>query len=159
MIFREVLGLVDFVDASLNTTQCTRADHSHAILLSFVELFELLRAPHTGFGISLQLGNHSVFFHRHVLLHLRPRDGEVELFLEIDNHATEVLANEVIEELGTGVAVWNVVFGKDLVGEIGTRLESEFFREDEGVVTVEEDFGDLEGCIGKLRSKDRRRLR
>lgn len=67
------------------------------------------------------------------------------------------MADEVIEELGTGVAVWDVVFGEDLVGEIGTGLEGEFFRKDEGVVTVEEDFGDLEGCNGKLRFNDRGR--
>lgn len=77
------------------------------------------------------------------MLHLRAGDGEVELLLEVDDHAAEVLADEVIEELGTGVAIGNVVFGEDLVGEVGTSFEGELFREDEGIVTVKEDFSDL----------------
>ena len=145
VVFREVLGLVDFVDAGLDTAERTRADDGHAVLLGFVQLVKLLGAPHAGFGVSLQLGNHSVFFHGHILLHLRTGDREVELFLEVHNHTAEVLADEVIEELGTGVAVWNVVFGEDLVGEVGTSFEGELFREDEGVVAVEEDLSDLEG--------------
>ena len=147
MVFGEILGLVDFVDAGLDTAQSTRADHSHAVLLGFVQLVELLAAPHAGFGIPLQLVNHPVFFHRHVFLHLRAGDGEVELFLEVHDHAAEVLADEVIEEFGAGVAVWDIEFGEDLVGEVGTSFEGELFGEDEGVVTVEEDFGDLEGYV------------
>lgn len=67
------------------------------------------------------------------------------------------MADEVIEELGASVAVWDIIFGEDLVGKIGTSLEGEFFREDEGIVTVEEDFGDLEGCTGEQRCNDRGR--
>lgn len=81
------------------------------------------------------------------MLQLWAGDGEVELLLEVDDHAAEVLADEVIEELGTGVAVGDVIFGEDLVGEVGTGFEGELFREDEGIVTVEEDFSDLEGCM------------
>lgn len=61
------------------------------------------------------------------MLHLRAGDGEVEFLLEVDDHAAEVLANEVIEELGTGVAVGDVVFGEDLIGEVGTSFEGELF--------------------------------
>jgi hypothetical protein len=32
---------------------------------------------------------------------------------------------------------------KDLIGNLGAGLEGEFFREDEGVVTIEEDVCDL----------------
>ena len=85
------------------------------------------------------------------MLHLRAGDAEVELFLQVHYHAAEVLADEVIEELGAGVAVWDVIFGEDLIGEVGTSFEGEFFREDEGVVAVEEDFGDLKRQIGQTR--------
>lgn len=70
-------------------------------------------------------------------------DGEVEVFLQGDDHAAEVLADEVVEQLGAGVAFLDFVFGEDLVGEVGAGFEGEFFAEDEGVVAVEEDFGNL----------------
>ena len=89
------------------------------------------------------------------MLHLGARDAEVEFLLEVDDHAAKVLADEVIEELGTGVAVWNVVLGEDLVGKVGTSFECELFREDEGIVTVEEDFSDLEGYVGQIRFNGR----
>lgn len=53
------------------------------------------------------------------------------------------MADEVGKEFGAGVALGDVVFGEDLVGEVGAGFEGEFFGEDEGVVAVEEDFGDL----------------
>ena len=151
MVLGEVLGLVDFLDAGHDTTQRTRADHGEPVLLVFVQLVELFAAAHAGLGIPLQFGNHSILFHGYVLLHLRAGDGEVELFLQVHDHAAEVLADEVIEELRAGVAVWDVIFGEDLVGEVGTGFEGEFFREDEGIVAVEEDFGDLKRQIDQPR--------
>ena len=127
VVFGEILGLVDFIDASLDTTECTGADDREAVLLLLVQLVELLGAAHTGFGILLQFGNHSVLLHGHVFFHLRARDGEVKLFLQVHDHAAEVLADEVIEELGAGVAVWDVVFGEDLVGEVGAGFKGELF--------------------------------
>ena len=144
MVFREVLGLVDLFDAGYNTTQRTGADDGEAVLFGLVQLVELLAAADTGLGIPLQFGNHPILFHGYVLLQLRAGDAKVVLFLEVHDHAAEILAHEVIEELGAGVAVWDVIFGKDLVGEVGTGFKGKLFREDEGVVTVEEDLGDLE---------------
>ena len=53
------------------------------------------------------------------------------------------MADEVFEKLGPGVALVNAVFGEDLIGKVGAGFEGEFFGEDEGVVTVEEDMCDL----------------
>jgi hypothetical protein len=53
------------------------------------------------------------------------------------------LADKVREELGAGVALVNLVFSKNLVGEVGAGFEGELFRQDEGVVTVEEEFSNL----------------
>ena len=63
--------------------------------------------------------------------------------MEGDDHAAEVLAHEVGEELGTGVALVDVVFGEDFVGEVGAGFEGELFGEDERVVAVEEELGYL----------------
>lgn len=84
------------------------------------------------------------------------RDLEVEFLLQRYHHAAEVLSHEIGEELGPRVALVDVEFGEDLVGEVGAGFEGEFFRQDEGVVAVEEDFGDLEipgvreGTLGKI---------
>lgn len=71
------------------------------------------------------------------------RDLEVELLLQGDHHAAEVLPHEVGEQFGTGVALVDVEFGEDLIGEVGAGFEGEFLGENEGVVAVEKDFGDL----------------
>jgi len=63
--------------------------------------------------------------------------------LQAFEHAAEVLADEVFEELRAGVAVGETFFFEDLVGQIGAGLEGEGFGEDEGVVAVEEDVFDL----------------
>ena len=143
MVFGEVLGLVDFFDAGHDAAERAGADDGEAVLLVFVQLVEFLGAADAGLGVPLQLGNHPVLFHGDVLLHFRAGDAEVEFLLQVHDHAAEVLADEVVEEFGAGVAVWVVVFGEDLVGEVGAGFEGEFFGEDEGVVAVEEDFGDL----------------
>ena len=127
MVFGEVLGLVDLVDAGLDPTEGTRADDGHAVLLGLVQLLELLGAADARLRVPLQLGNHPVLFHGDVLLQFRAGDAEVEFLLQVHDHAAEVLADEVIEKFGAGVAVWNVVFGEDLVGEIGTGLKGELF--------------------------------
>lgn len=53
------------------------------------------------------------------------------------------MADKVGEEFGAGVALFDVVFCEDFVGEVGAGFEGEFFGEDEGVVAVEEEVGYL----------------
>jgi hypothetical protein len=45
--------------------------------------------------------------------------------------------------LGTGVAIGDVAGGENLICELGASFEGEGFREDEGVVAIEEEGGDL----------------
>lgn len=78
------------------------------------------------------------------------RDGEVVLLLEATHHATEVLTDEVLEELRTGVTLLGVgELLEDLVREFSASLEGELLGQDEGVVTVEQDLLDdwhVDGC-------------
>ena len=53
------------------------------------------------------------------------------------------MANEVGEQLGARVTLVNVVFGKNLIGEVGTGFKCEFLGEDKGVIAVEEEVGYL----------------
>ena len=73
-----------------------------------------------------------------VLRHL-----EVVLLLEGHHHPTEVLTDEVDNELVASVAVSDVVLSKDLIGEIRACFERKLFGEDQGVVTVEQEVFDL----------------
>jgi hypothetical protein len=60
------------------------------------------------------------------------------------------LADELGEELGPGVAVGDGAGGEDFVSELGAGFEGEGFREDEGVVAVEEEGCYLGGVVSSL---------
>jgi len=70
---------------------------------------------------------------------------EVVLVAQREQHAAEVLADEFGHQGGAGIVGLDVVFGEDGVGELGAGREGEGFGEDEGVVAVEEEGGDLRG--------------
>jgi len=53
------------------------------------------------------------------------------------------LADEGGEQLWASEAVRYTLGFEDLIGEFRAGLEGERFREDEGIITVEEDFFDL----------------
>ena len=127
VVFGEVFGLVDFFDAGHDAAERAGADDGEPVLLVLVQLVEFFGAADAGLGVLLQFGNYPVLFHGYVLLQFRAGDGEVEFLLQVHDHAAEVLADEVVEEFGTGVAVWDVIFGEDLVGEVGAGFEGEFF--------------------------------
>jgi len=128
MVRWEVFGLVDFVDGCLDSPKSTRADDRHAIFLRLVQLLQLFAASDARLRIALQLRNHLILFHADVFLHFIFWYFEVEFLLQGDDHATEVLADKVREELGAGVALINLVFGEDFVGEVGAGFEGELLR-------------------------------
>jgi len=64
--------------------------------------------------------------------------------LQAAHHAAEVLADEGREQLRAGEALIDVVAFEDFVGELGAGSKGQFFGEDKGVVTVEEELCDLE---------------
>jgi hypothetical protein len=61
------------------------------------------------------------------------------LGLEPLKHATEVVADKVLEQRVGCVALFDVVFLHDDVGEVGAGLEGETLRLDERVIAVEHD--------------------
>ena len=80
-------------------------------MLLMVQFLQLRGAIDAGFGVALELGNHPVLFLADVRFHLVVRDAEIEFLLQGDDHAAEVLAHEVGEELGAGIALVDIVFG------------------------------------------------
>lgn len=69
---------------------------------------------------------------------------KVVLLLETNEHATEVVADEILKQRVNSVAVFLSELFKDFVGEIGTGFEGQTLRLDKSVVAVEEDILDLE---------------
>jgi len=143
MVWGEEVILANFLDAGLHTPQRTAAHNRQAVLLLLVQPLQHGHRVDAGLGVTFELLNHAVLLHGNVLLHFIVGDGEVEFLLQGDDHAAEVLADEVVEQLGAGVSLVDFVFGEDLVGEVGAGFEGEFFAKDEGVIAVEEDFGNL----------------
>jgi hypothetical protein len=62
-------------------------------------------------------------------------------------HAAEVVADKVFEQLLSGVLVVDLVLCEDLIGELGAGLESQTLRLAERVVAVEEDVLDLRSIV------------
>lgn len=67
--------------------------------------------------------------------------------LEGSEHATEVLADKLLDEGLAGEAEFDIALGADLVDEAGASLESELLRENEGVVAIEKKGVDLQNCV------------
>jgi hypothetical protein len=47
--------------------------------------------------------------------------------------------------LGTGIAIWNIAGCEDLVCELGAGFEGQLLGEDERIIAVKEEGGDLLG--------------
>lgn len=138
--------LPDLLDGGLNTTESGRGDHRHVVLALVVELLEFFASTDTGLRLRIELGDDLILLFLHEPLQLVRAQLKLVLGLERDHHATEVLAHEILDELVAGVAVGNVVLLKDLIGKIGAGFEGQLLREDQGVVAIEEDLGDLRGA-------------
>jgi len=65
------------------------------------------------------------------------------LLLQSVEHAAEVLADKVFEQLVRRVVGVDLVLVQQLVGQIGAGFEGEALRHHERVVAVEEDIFDL----------------
>jgi hypothetical protein len=63
--------------------------------------------------------------------------------LQTDEHATEVLADEVFKQAVDGITVGETMLLQDLIGKVGTGFKGQTLRQDESVVAVEEDVLDL----------------
>ena len=146
----EVLVLANLLNASLHTSQSRGRDDRELVLSRGSQLLELVihaRARPEG---SLELGNDGVLLLKDVLLHILRGNLDVVDLLEGGEHASEVLADELGDEGLAREAGVKVAASADLVDEIGTCLESELLGENEGVVAVEKEGGDLQAGRSSL---------
>ncbi len=65
--------------------------------------------------------------------------SEAMLLLKANEHATEVVADEILKKLRNSVALGLAPFLEDLVSQVGAGLKSQTLRQAEGVVAVEKD--------------------
>ena len=142
MLVREVVIDAGLLQASNNTWLRTGADDTHRVSL-LLELGQLLWCAWAWLALLTELLGDAAEFLCNVVVEFLRSHGEVVLLLQADAHATEVLANEVVEERLGGVPGVDVVLLHDLVGQVGASLEGEVLTEAEGVVAVEEDILDL----------------
>lgn len=125
LVLVKELVLTDVLDGSENATQSGRGHDCQTVLLLRENLLQLLGGTDTGLSLSIQLGDDFVLFLRDVFLQFLCIDLEVVLLLEGDHHATEVLANKVLDELLAGVTVGEVIGLQNLIGQVGTGLEGQ----------------------------------
>jgi len=142
VLIGEVVVDLDLLDTGDDARLGRRADDRHRVAL-LLEVLELLRHAGADGGLLGEFEGDGAEFAVDVVVHLGLRHLEVELLLEAVEHAAEVLADEVGEELFDGVAFLDVMFLEELVGQVGAGFKGEVFGEDEGVVAVEEDVFDL----------------
>jgi hypothetical protein len=139
---REEVGQVGLLDGSNDTALGRGADNGHGVAL-LLELVELLGYAGALDGLLAELLGDGAQLALDKVLKLRVGHLEVVLLLEPLEHATEVVADKVLEELVRRVAVVDIVLLEHLVGELGAGLEGEALGLHERVVAVEEDVADL----------------
>ena len=67
--------------------------------------------------------------------------------MERCEHATEVLADELLDQARASEADIEAALLANLIDEVGAGLEGKLLGEDEGVVAVEKEGGDLQGAL------------
>lgn len=149
MIWGKEPILVDFLNGCHHTPQRAAAYDGQAVFLACVHLLKLGGAVDAWFSVTFELLNNLIFLHADVLLHFVGWDGKVELFLQGDDHTAKILADEVIEQFGPGVTLLEAILGENLVGEISASFEGKLLTQDESVVTIKEQFGNLERVVNK----------
>jgi hypothetical protein len=123
---------------------CADDRHGVALLLEPLELLGHARA--LGSLLAELLGD-GAELGLDVLLELVVGHFEVVLGLQGEQHAAEVVADEVLEQgLGRVALVGDAMLVEDLVGELGAGLKGQVLRLAEGVVAVEQDVLGL--CAG-----------
>ncbi|KAI6757698.1 hypothetical protein HG531_003523 [Fusarium graminearum] len=129
-VAREVLVLADLLDGSANS-----------------KLLELLIDTNARLEGLLELGDDGVFLLSDVGFEVFGGNVDVVVLLEGGEHATEVLANELLDESLASESHVNLARLADLVDETSASLKGKLLREDEGVVAVEQEGVDLESHV------------
>ena len=143
VVRREKLGLVDFLDGSLDSAQRRRRHDGHAVLFRSRQFLQFRVDARARLRFLLERRDHPVFFLLDVALQFRRLHREVVFLLEAAHHAAEVLPDEVGEELWARVAHVDLLFLQDFVGEFGAGFECQFFRQDERIVAIEKKLRNL----------------
>ena len=144
MVLGEKLILADFFHAGLDSAQGAGADDSHAIFLTLVQLFQNGHDTDARFCLCLQSLNDFPQFAANVLVDFGVGELEAMSLLQAGDDAAEVLTDEGGHEIGARVAISDVVLLEHLVGKFGTCFEGEFFGQNQSIVTIEEELGDLD---------------
>lgn len=118
-------------------------DNGHVVLLVLLELLEDLDDVLAGLGLCAKVRDGGVELLGDPLVELVGGDGEAVAGAEAGHHATEVLTDELVHELGAAIALLEAELLEDLVGELGAGLERSVLGENERVIAVEEEALDL----------------
>ena len=133
---------VGLLERSDNTWLGGCRDDGHWVAL-FLDPLQLLCCSRALNALRTKLLGHRIELTSNELVYLLLGHLKVVLLLESDEHVTEVVPDEVLEERIDIVLSINVVLLHHLIGEIGTCFERETLGLAEGVVTVKEDVFDL----------------
>lgn len=148
----EVVGDADLLNAGDDARLGGSRNNSHGVAVPLDPLEHLWSAG-AGLALLAQLGGDTAKLHLDVAVDVLVGHLEVVLFLQAIEHAAEVVADKLLEQLVDGVAGIAVVLGKDFIGEVGAGLKSQTLTQAESVVAVEEDVLSLCG----IRMSGRRR--
>lgn len=118
-------------------------DDGHVVLLVLLELLEDLNDVLAGFSLCTEVRNGGVELLGDPLVELVGGDGEAVTGAEAGHHAAEVLADELVHELGAAIALLEAELLENLVGELSAGLERGVLGENERVIAVEEKALDL----------------
>ena len=148
----EVLVEANLVQRGNDTGFGRGADDGHWVALLMKPL-QLITCTGALLALLRELCSDGTEFLVDVLLDLVWWHLEVVLLLEIGDHASEVLANEIFEELVDSVTLRLAILLEELVGEVCASFERKTLGETEGVVTVEEDVLDLWMRLDEVKHK------
>lgn len=126
VLIREVVVDADLLDASDDTGLGRGTDDGHRVAL-LLEVLKLLRGARAGRALLAQLRSDGPELTVDVGINLFRRHGEVMLLLQAHEHAAEVVADKVFEQLINCVTLGLAPFLQDLVGQVGAGLESQTF--------------------------------
>lgn len=146
----EVLVLSNLFDRGADTAESRRGNNGKLVLVGSGELLELLVDTGARSEGLLELGNDSILLLENIGLEVLGGDLDVVEFLERKEHAAEVLTDELLDQSLASETDLKLTALTDLVDKAGAGLEGELLGEDEGVVAVEQESGDLASCQLKL---------
>ena len=124
MLVGEVVINADLLYAGDDTGLGGGADNGHGVAL-LLQALKLLRNAGAGLALLAQLGGDGAELAVNVGIDLIRGHGEAVLLLQADEHAAEVVADEVLQQLLNGVALRLAPFLQDLVSQVRAGLEGQ----------------------------------